>query len=518
MHKLLGFTLVLFIGIQAGTFSLPLSTSTANINYPIISANDANPISWSQPLYGTGLALGMTSSSRFSHLEGPTYESSIAEANYMIWLPLVKRASLENTYYVDGTQGSDTNPGTLARPWRTIQKAADTMLSGEKTIILAGTYNERIQVTRSGTAGGQITFQAQGTVVTKGFTIRAGYITIHGFEVTNTPNLPADGMGIFVEGSHCIIENNYVHYATRGGIIVYTDPGEDTLITDDIIRNNLLYRNSQFGIEIHGRNHVVEGNEISHSIQYHPGWINPPNYVDADGIRFFGMGHLIRWNYVHDITYTDAENVDPYIDCFVTYVVGPYYEAASNVVLEKNICKNAETISPGVGGLGFAIVGANHLIIRNNLVRAYNAVGAVNNSTLTIVNNVMASDLSLPIDHWPEGIYLENCTSITVKNNIFYNQPAHTYSLVNSSAGLDIGYNISYRNDGQSVWDSPYPHDLWGVNPLFVAPDAFNFHLQVSSPAIDAGINVGSTVLDDYDGNTRPQGPGYDMGAYEYIP
>ncbi len=196
-------------------------------------------------------------------------------------------------------------------------------------------------------------------MVTRGFTVGADYITIRGFEVTNTPNLSADGIGIFVEGSHCIIEDNYVHYATRGGILIYADPGEDSLRTDCLVRNNRLYRNSQYGIEIHGRNHVVEGNEISHTIQYHPAWVNPPGWVDADGIRFFGVGHLIRRNYVHDITYDDPENVDPYIDCFMTYAVSPYYEAASNVVLEQNICKAAESLAPGVGGIAFALTGAS---------------------------------------------------------------------------------------------------------------------------------------------------------------
>jgi parallel beta-helix repeat protein len=52
-------------------------------------------------------------------------------------------------------------------------------------------------------------------------------------------------------------------------------------------------------------------------------------------------------------------------------------------------------------------------------------------------------------------------------------------------------------------------------NPLFAA--AGDFHLQVISPCIDAGINqawmVGAT---DLDGNPRIVGEGVDMGAYEY--
>jgi hypothetical protein len=41
-----------------------------------------------------------------------------------------------------------------------------------------------------------------------------------------------------------------------------------------------------------------------------------------------------------------------------------------------------------------------------------------------------------------------------------------------------------------------------------------DFHLQSSSPAKDAGVTI-STLLDDLDGVTRPQGSAFDVGAYE---
>ena len=44
--------------------------------------------------------------------------------------------------------------------------------------------------------------------------------------------------------------------------------------------------------------------------------------------------------------------------------------------------------------------------------------------------------------------------------------------------------------------------------------DISDFHLQSSSPAIDAGTNVGLTS--DYDGVSVPRGAGYEIGAYEY--
>ena len=68
-----------------------------------------------------------------------------------------------------------------------------------------------------------------------------------------------------------------------------------------------------------GQNNLVERNEIWATIQYHPDWPNPPSWVDADGIHFHGGGHVFRKNYIHDISYSQPENVNPHVDCFQTF-------------------------------------------------------------------------------------------------------------------------------------------------------------------------------------------------------
>jgi len=44
-------------------------------------------------------------------------------------------------YYV-APDGRDDNPGTLARPWRTIQHVADTLAAGDTVYIWARTYHD----------------------------------------------------------------------------------------------------------------------------------------------------------------------------------------------------------------------------------------------------------------------------------------------------------------------------------------------------------------------------------------
>jgi hypothetical protein len=51
------------------------------------------------------------------------------------------------------------------------------------------------------------------------------------------------------------------------------------------------------------------------------------------------------------------------------------------------------------------------------------------------------------------------------------------------------------------------------LDPQFVNAGASNYHLSGTSPAINAGLNLG--VSTDLDGNPRNSQP--DMGAYEYV-
>jgi hypothetical protein len=47
-----------------------------------------------------------------------------------------------------------------------------------------------------------------------------------------------------------------------------------------------------------------------------------------------------------------------------------------------------------------------------------------------------------------------------------------------------------------------------------VNPGSFDFHLQATSPAINAGATIASVTI-DHQGTNRPQGGAYDIGAYE---
>lgn len=71
----------------------------------------------------------------------------------------VETVKASSVYYVSTTGNDITGTGTLSNPWKTIQKAADTMTAGDTCIIRGGTYRETVTLHTSGTSGNPINFK-----------------------------------------------------------------------------------------------------------------------------------------------------------------------------------------------------------------------------------------------------------------------------------------------------------------------------------------------------------------------
>jgi RNA polymerase sigma factor (sigma-70 family) len=101
--------------------------------------------------------------------------------------------------YVVAKTGNDSNPGTEAQPWLTVQKAAQTAAAGDTVQVKNGTYCERIVFKNSGTADQYIVFKAypehtpelngKDKAQWDGFINFAGvdYIKFEGFTVSTCP-------------------------------------------------------------------------------------------------------------------------------------------------------------------------------------------------------------------------------------------------------------------------------------------------------------------------------------------
>jgi hypothetical protein len=103
------------------------------------------------------------------------------------------------------------------------------------------------------------------------------------------------------------------------------------------------------------------------------------------------------------------------------------------------------------------------------------------------------------------GIF-SNSDLVNIMNNIFSGVNTSISGLSGSLTGSN---NLFYGNSN----DPNQLTDPVSADPDFINPTGDDYHISKDSPAIDAGATV--ALSDDFDGDERPSGDGYDIGADE---
>jgi hypothetical protein len=107
-----------------------------------------------------------------------------------------------------------------------------------------------------------------------------------------------------------------------------------------------------------------------------------------------------------------------------------------------------------------------------------------------------------------------------IKNPVNVSEKLPYISIENHDNGTLSSGNIVRNNLASSYYQlygcvADHNITITDYDSSFVDYINYNFHLKPGSPAIDQGIPDNAPSV-DIEGNSRPYGNGYDVGAYEY--
>ena len=425
------------------------------------------------------------------------------------------------TSFVSPT-GADTNAGSSSAPFQTISHAQAAASPGAVVCVRAGTYHERVKLTRSGTEPSRITVSGapketaiiDGTGVPVGptdalFGIEGGtnYVTVQDLTIRNS-----SGRGIVNGGSHNRVLNSTITHTRNAGLLTTNLSAAAT--DNEYVGNDISY--------------TVQGNDChvpSDPCAVTGGWESAVNtYEQGPGA---GGHNLYANNRIHDndgegMTLMDYDVVrgNTVHDNFGVEI---YLDRKQHVVVEQNLLYESETTYLPIGqnqsyrllarGIGFADEFAPartaHNIVRNNMMINLRAGidfwNAISGSGL--IDNVIESNTI--VNSWDYGISFDPSsvtTGTVLRDNLVVPRLGSVTRGVTGVTGIDVVANLFVLPGG-----SGDPH-LAGEGTFSFDPNAYKLPPSASY-AVGKGVATSATT--DFFDRPRRQGSAYDIGAVE---
>lgn len=404
--------------------------------------------------------------------------------------------------------GSGT--GSAASPFGRIQDALAAAQPGDTITIAPGTYAESLKSIRSGTASSRITLRARdgrGSVL-----------------------VTAAGRVLTVAHDYLMVDSLVLDGQFGDADLLRISDGSDGFI----LRNSEVRRSTRDAIDMGAVNDVlIEGSLIHHALNAANG------RTDAHGIVAGAARRLtIRDTEVHTFS-GDAFQIDP----------GRSSSGWDDVVIEG--CRFwLQPLGAPVNGFAAGVVPGENavdtkvnsgtprpsLTIRNTEAHGFRQGLISNMAAFNIKESVDAVIDGVTVHSSEIAFRLRGLADVRVQNAVVhsvaygvrYEDNIQGLRIWNSTFGGGVGQVFRAASSSGSVLDvrnvailgSTRPREASHGSNLMLQASAFvdaskhNYHLTPSSPANDAGVAL-SGVAADREGAKRPQGTGYDVGAYE---
>lgn len=189
-----------------------------------------------------------------------------------------------------------------------------------------------------------------------------------------------------------------------------------------------------------------------------------------------------------------------------------YFIGGSNPRLERNIFHHNSAVEGGA-----LYLGSGNTIVWNNSFYA-NTASSQGGGLYTVFGNPSVRNNTFygnsAATNGGGGVYVA-AGAPTIEHTILAGNINYGLYVAGGSSGAVLSYDDVWGNSGGDC-NVSLGTGSFQANPRFVAPAAYDLHLQGASPCIDAGDPATLLPADDLDGNPRPLGLQRDLGAYEY--
>jgi parallel beta-helix repeat protein len=410
--------------------------------------------------------------------------------------------------------GRNAWPGTAARPWKTLQYAADHAVPGMTIVARAGRYAPFV-LRRSGAPGAPVVVRGVGAVVVgrralAGATLLGVHdVVLRGFVLTGLRGAFTYAARV-VGGARVTVAGNRV--AANAGFGVYVDGTTGFAVTGNVVSGNGT------GIEVSNRTSgVVATNVIANNTKM---ITNTPRCCDdrgANGVVLYRTTGPVRvtGNRIHG---NRARSFDFGWD-------GGAFEIfeASGVTIDHNVVWDNENVLE-TGSAPGGPPCAGNAFFRNvafGAVTRGRAMGLILRcaSGMLVANNTLAGIQGFAFDVGGGGPYAGSIAGLRIVNNVAMTRAAHPYSLETGGA-YAIDHNVVWSAPAAAVaWVAGHGnapnmkvfrawthHELHGLftRPLFTAPAQHVYTLRPNSPARHRGVPIPGVTV----------GPAPDAGAY----
>jgi parallel beta-helix repeat protein len=412
------------------------------------------------------------------------------------------------------TSGNDANPGTFAKPWRTVQHAANVATG---TVWLrAGTYSGNITVTRSG-----ITFEAYPGELA---IVNGGADGFHFYKVTSgavrfltIQNANSSmGAGVLIDSSSNVtVANSVVDNNKNYGVRTWNS-------TNTVIRDSHIFKNQE-GIRI---SYASGGTQILNNLIYSQDTMFNDAVKDSGG----GVGIVFLKTTGKVLASGNQLWLNRAKSRWYGYDGGAFeIYGASDVTITGNIAwNNKDVLETGTNGLpcnnitftrniGFAASTANGYARGLILACASNSLFA--NNTL---DGFDISDVSV-VDK-PGYKFQGSLAGLKIENNILRTNGSGVFYFDHLPSNVTIDYNLIWNSSGGSLvyvvgkgstssfatlrsWIGRMTHGIQ-ADPKFYNGTTHDYRLAVGSPAVNTAAGLGAET-------TPFMGTAPDMGRWE---